>query len=80
MSCDPELSVNGEQVIGGEKRRIVFHFAGSKDTVTLSGVKWAYERAGERNISKWQFFWNDGRITHGVNLDNVTYFEVVDDG
>lgn len=79
MSCDQERFDDGARVTDGKGARIVFHFAGSGDTVTLLGDKWAYERAGEEGIIKWQFFWDDGRITHGVNMDNVTFFEVVDE-
>ena len=79
MGCDSKHFASGARVTDDKKRRIVFHFAGSEDTVTLEGVKWAYEQSAKTNIAKWQIFWDDGRITHGVNLDNVTYFEVVDD-
>ena len=31
------------------------------------------------DIAKWQIFWVDGRINHIVNMDNVTFVEVVDE-
>lgn len=69
-------------MIGDAERkggRIVFHFAGVGDTVTVSGNKWAYESYGKTDIAKWQIFWVDGRISKIVNMDNVTFVEVVDD-
>ena len=79
MGCDQECSVNGEQVTDGEGARVVFHFAGSDERVTLSGNEWAYELASKTNITKWQVFWDGGRINHIVNMDSVTFIEVVGD-
>ena len=59
--------------------RLVFHFAGSCDRVIVPGDEWAYENVGKKDIAKWQVFWYDGGIKHIVNMDNVTFVEVVGD-
>ena len=61
----------------GKGARLVFHFAGSGDRATVPGVELAYKF--KENVAKWQVFMDGGRITHIVNMDNVTFIEVVDD-
>lgn len=73
MSCDPERFADGKGA------RAIFHFAGSDERVTLSGNEWAYELASRTSIAKWQIFWDGERINHIVNMDSVTFIEVVDD-
>lgn len=41
--------------------------------------EWAYKCVDNANISKWQVFMDGDRINHIVNMDNVTFVEVVDD-
>lgn len=79
MSCDPERLDGCARVTDGRGGRLVFHFAGSGDQVVLFGDEWAYEQARKMNITKWQVFWDGERINHIVNMDNVTFVEVVDD-
>ena len=62
----------------GKGTRLVFHFAGSGDRLTVPGCEWAYDQACKKDIAKWQIFWY-GEISHIVNMDNVTFVEVVDD-
>lgn len=78
MSCDTERFDDGAQVTEGKGARIVFHFAGVDDTVTVFDDEWAYENSKKTDIAKWQIFWVDLRIKHIVNMDNVTFIEVVD--
>lgn len=78
MSCDQERFDDGARVTEGKGGRIVFHFAGVDDTVTVVDDEWAYECFKKTDIAKWQIFWVDGRIRHIVNMDNVTFIEVVD--
>lgn len=59
--------------------RLVFHFAGTGDRLTVPDGEWAYDQAGKKDIAKWQIFWHDWRISHIVNMDNVTFVEVADD-
>lgn len=61
----------------GKGTRTIFHFAGSDDKATVLGDKFAYEF--EENLAKWQVFMDGDRITHIVNMDNVTFIEVVGD-
>ena len=61
----------------GKGARTVFHFAGSGERVTVIGDEFAYEF--KENLAKWQFFMDGDRITHIVNMDSVTFIEVVDD-
>lgn len=79
MSRDPERFDAGARVTDGKGARLVFHFAGSGDLVTLSGDEWAYDQARKTEIAKWQVFMDGDRITHIVNMDSVTFIEVVDD-
>lgn len=79
MSCEQERFANGARVTEDKGARLVFHFAGSGDQVVLFGDEWAYEQARKMNITKWQVFWDGERINHIVNMDNVTFVEVVDD-
>lgn len=78
MSCDQERFDDGARVTEGKGGRTVFHFAGVDDTVTVVDDEWAYESSKKTDIAKWQIFWVDGRIRHIVNMDNVTFIEVVD--
>ena len=75
----PRMEV--EMISDAERKggRIVFHFAGVHDTVTVFGDEWACESYKKTDIAKWQIFWADGRIKHIVNMDNVTFIEVVDE-
>lgn len=79
MSCDPERLDGCARVTDGRGGRLVFHFAGSGDRVTVLDDEWAYECVDNANIAKWQVFMDGGRINHIVNMDNVTFVEVVDD-
>lgn len=63
----------------GKGSRLVFHFAGSCDRLIVPEDEWAYENAVKKDIAKWQVFWYDDGIKHIVNMDNVTFIEVVDD-
>lgn len=47
--------------------------------VIVPGDEWAYENTGKKDFAKWQVFWYDGGIKHIVNMDNVTFIEVVDE-
>lgn len=77
MSCDAERFANGAGVTEGKGRRIVFHFAGSNDRATVSGDEFAFEF--KENPAKWQIFMDGDRISHIVNMDNVTFIEVMGD-
>ena len=57
--------------------KTVFHFAGMPNdaTVTVDG-NWI-EAAGEDVATKFQIFNENGRKTMLVNMDNVTYVEVI---
>lgn len=79
MSCDQERFDDGARVTDGKGARIVFHFAGVDDRVMVLDDVWAYESSKKTDIAKWQIFWVDGRIRHIVNMDNVTFVEVVED-
>lgn len=63
----------------GKGARTVFHFAGSDERLILPGDDWAYECARSRSITKWKSFSYGDRINHIVNMDSVTFIEVVDD-
>ena len=78
MSCNQERFDVGARVTEGKGARLVFHFAGSF-VVIVPGDEWAYENVGKKDIAKWQVFWHDGGIKHIVNMDNVTFIEVVDE-
>lgn len=79
MSCDQERFDDGARVTEGKGAHLVFHFAGSLDRVIVPGDEWAYENVGKKDFAKWQVFWHDGGIKHIVNMDNVTFIEVVDE-
>lgn len=61
----------------GKGARTVLHFAGSDERVTVIGDEFAYEF--EENLAKWQVFMDGDRVKHIVNMDSVTFIEVVDD-
>ena len=79
MSCEQERFANGARVTEDKGVRLVFHFAGSGDRAIVFDDEWAYERVDNASIAKWQVFMDGGRINHIVNMDNVTFVEVVDD-
>lgn len=79
MGCDTECFDDGARVTDGKGARLVFHFAGSGDLVTLSYDEWAYDQARKTDIAKWQIFMDGDRISHIVNMDNVTFIEVMGD-
>mgnify|MGYP004714986835 CR=1 FL=1 len=63
----------------GKGTRTIFHFAWSDERLILPGDEWAYECARSRSITKWQSFFDGDRINHIVNMDSVTFIEVVGD-
>ena len=77
MSCDPERFDDCAQATDGKGVRTVLHFAGSDDKAIVFGDEWAYSLIDKKDVAKWQVFLDDGRINHIVNMDNVTFVEVV---
>ena len=58
--------------------KTIFHFTGMQNdrTVTVDG-NWI-EAAGNRASIKFQIFNDKGRKNMLINMDNVTYVEVID--
>ncbi len=63
----------------GKGARAIFHFAGSDYQEIVSRGKLVYDVLDKRDVPKWQVFWDRKGVKHIVNMDNVTFIEVVDD-
>lgn len=59
----------------GEQKKVMIHFVGTTDTVTVTGNWFDSVVFSERGLDMWQFVGNKTLI----NMSNISYIEVIDD-